>query len=215
MDWEETETIEQQPLPVITVILVLINVGAYLYTEWKGSSLDAEFMIDMGAMYEPAFVEGHEYYRIITHFFLHFGLEHLVNNMIALLVLGYTLEQDIGRIRYLILYMLSGILSGFVSVYVNWSLGENVVSCGASGAIYGLVGALLMVLLKNRKQIVRGDIIRFECRIAELTIRRISAELWLDLYYAVYCIKERIKQILELEATDAGKYLLWWKRADR
>ena len=100
MDWEETETIEQQPLPVITVILVLINVGAYLYTEWKGSSLDAEFMIDMGAMYEPAFVEGHEYYRIITHFFLHFGLEHLVNNMIALLVLGYTLEQDIGRICY-------------------------------------------------------------------------------------------------------------------
>ena len=161
MDWEETETIEQQPLPVITVILVLINVGAYLYTEWKGSSLDAEFMIDMGAMYEPAFVEGHEYYRIITHFFLHFGLEHLVNNMIALLVLGYTLEQDIGRIRYLILYMLSGILSGFVSVYVNWCLGENVVSCGASGAIYGLMGALLMVLLKNRKQIVRGDIIRF------------------------------------------------------
>ena len=71
MDWEETETIEQQPLPVITVILVLINVGAYLYTEWKGSSLDAEFMIDMGAMYEPAFVEGHEYYRIITHFFLY------------------------------------------------------------------------------------------------------------------------------------------------
>ena len=51
MDWEETETIEQKPLPVITVILVLINVGAYLYTEWKGSSLDAEFMIDMGAMY--------------------------------------------------------------------------------------------------------------------------------------------------------------------
>ena len=106
-------------------------------------------------------MEGHEYYRIITHFFLHFGLEHLVNNMIALLVLGYTLEQDIGRIRYLILYMLSGILAGFVSVYVNWSLGENVVSCGASGAIYGLMGALLMVLLKNRKQIVRGDILRF------------------------------------------------------
>ena len=46
-------------------------------------------------------------------------------------------------------------------MYVNWILGENVVSCGASGAIYGLMGALLMVLLKNRKQIVRGDIVRF------------------------------------------------------
>ena len=59
MDWEETETIEQQPLPVITVILVLINVGAYLYTEWKGSSLDAEFTIDMGAMYEPEIGRAH------------------------------------------------------------------------------------------------------------------------------------------------------------
>ena len=47
MDWEETETIEQQPLPVITVILVLINVGTYLYTEWKGSSLDAETTISL------------------------------------------------------------------------------------------------------------------------------------------------------------------------
>ena len=152
MDWEETETIEQRPLPVITIILILINVGAYLYTEWKGSSLDAQFMINMGAMYEPAFVDGHEYYRIITHFFLHFGLEHLANNMIALLVLGYTLEQEIGKIKYLILYMSSGILAGFASMYVNWILSDNVVSCGASGAIYGLMGALLMVLLKNRKR---------------------------------------------------------------
>ena len=69
MDRKETVVREQQPLPIVTILLVLINVVVYLYTEWKGSSLDAEFMIDMGAMYEPAFIEGHEYYRIITHFF--------------------------------------------------------------------------------------------------------------------------------------------------
>ncbi len=161
MDRKETVVREQQPLPIVTILLVLINVVVFLYTEWKGSSLDAEFMIDMGAMYEPAFIEGHEYYRIITHFFLHFGLEHLANNMISLLVLGYTLEQEIGRIRYLFLYMASGVIAGFVSVYVNLYLGENVVSCGASGAIYGLMGALLMLLIKNRKRIVRGDIMRF------------------------------------------------------
>lgn len=161
MDRKETVVREQQPLPIVTILLVLINVVVFLYTEWKGSSLDAGFMIDMGAMYEPAFLEGHEYYRIITHFFLHFGLEHLANNMISLLVLGYTLEQEIGRIRYLFLYMASGVIAGFVSVYVNLYLGENVVSCGASGAIYGLMGALLMLLIKNRKRIVRGDIMRF------------------------------------------------------
>lgn len=166
MDWNETETIEKRPLPVITVILIMINISVFLYTEWKGSSLDAEFMIDMGAMYEPALVHNQEYYRLITHFFLHFGLEHLVNNMISLLVLGYTLEQEFGKIRYLILYMASGIFAGLVSVYVNWTLGEHVVSCGASGAIYGLMGALLMILLKNRKRIVRSDIFRFAIYLA-------------------------------------------------
>mgnify|MGYP007007439754 CR=1 FL=1 len=54
MDRKETVVREQQPLPIVTILLVLINVVVFLYTEWKGSSLDAEFMIDMGAMYEPS-----------------------------------------------------------------------------------------------------------------------------------------------------------------
>ena len=75
-------------IPVMTLLLILINVVVYLYVEIHGSSYDAEYMIKMGAVYEPYIVQRHEYYRLITHFFLHFGFDHLFNNMISLLIHG-------------------------------------------------------------------------------------------------------------------------------
>ncbi|MCH5266062.1 MAG: rhomboid family intramembrane serine protease [Lachnospiraceae bacterium] len=143
---------QQNKIPGITIILVIINVLVYAYVEWNGSSYDTEYMIKMGALWEPLILEGHEYYRLITHFFLHFGFEHLVNNMISLLVLGYAVEQVLGKVRYIILYFLSGILAGVTSIVYNVVVGnEYTVSCGASGAIYGLTGALLMLLILGNK----------------------------------------------------------------
>lgn len=147
---------KENKLPVLTLLLVGINVLAYLYVEWKGSSYDADFMLQMGAVSETLVIEQHEIYRLVTHFFLHFGFEHLVNNMLSLLVLGYAIENVLGGIRYLILYFLSGILAGVASIVYNISIvHENTVSCGASGAIYGLTGALLCLLImgnRNRRR---------------------------------------------------------------
>ncbi len=147
---------KENKLPVLTLLLVGINVLVYLYVEWKGSSYDADFMLRMGAVSEPLIIEQHEIYRLVTHFFLHFGFEHLVNNMLSLLVLGYAIENVLGSIRYLILYFLSGILAGAASIVYNISIvHENTVSCGASGAIYGLTGALLCLLImgnRNRRR---------------------------------------------------------------
>ena len=91
-------------IPVMTLLLILINVVVYLYVEIHGSSYDAEYMIKMGAVYEPYIVQRHEYYRLITHFFLHFGFDHLFNNMISLLILGYSLEKVTGKIRFFKFY---------------------------------------------------------------------------------------------------------------
>lgn len=147
---------KENKLPVLTLLLVGINVLVYLYVEWRGSSYDADFMLRMGAVSEPLIIEQHEIYRLVTHFFLHFGFEHLVNNMLSLLVLGYAIENVLGSIRYLILYFLSGILAGAASIVYNISIvHENTVSCGASGAIYGLTGALLCLLImgnRNRRR---------------------------------------------------------------
>ena len=139
-------------IPVMTLLLILINVVVYLYVEFHGSSYDAEYMIKMGAVYEPYIVQRHEYYRLITHFFLHFGFDHLFNNMISLLILGYSLEKVTGKIRFLILYFLNIGRNCFTSVQsvngtgkcILWGIGCHIwfdgraacdVSCGEPGKI--------------------------------------------------------------------------------
>ena len=91
-------------IPLITFVLLAINVLVYAYVEFSGSVYDSEFMLNAGALYEPLLIQNHQYYRLITHFFLHFGFDHLVNNMVSLLILGYSLEMEMGKVRFIILY---------------------------------------------------------------------------------------------------------------
>lgn len=143
---------EKRNIPIVTILLLVVNVLVFFYVERMGSSEDVEFMLQMGASYEPSIIEQHEYYRLITHFFLHFGFEHLFNNMISLLILGYSLENVMGKVRFFLLYFMSGILAGVVSIVYNMNVGnEYSVSCGASGAIYGLMGALLLLLILGNR----------------------------------------------------------------
>lgn len=155
------ENAGREGIPFITVLFVVANVIMFFHTEMAGSSLDADYMISAGAMYGPAFLEGHEYSRIFTHFFLHFGFEHLAGNMFSLLVLGYALENRIGRGWFCFIYLFSGVFAGLMSVFYNLSAYRERVSCGASGAIYGLMGALLVVLIANRKNNLQKEAIRF------------------------------------------------------
>jgi len=153
---------EKNQIPVITLILVVLNVLVFGYAEWFGSSQDAEYMIQMGAIYEPLILENNEYYRLITHFFLHFGFEHLINNMISLLILGYSIESVLGKGRFVVLYFLSGILAGVTSIVYNIYVGnEYTVSCGASGAIYGLTGALLILLILGNRGRRSTEVFRY------------------------------------------------------
>lgn len=174
-DWEEKsdeegvleDKVPEERLPLVTVLLVIVNIVVYFYVEMKGSSLDTNDMIEAGAMYIPNFLGQHEYYRIVTHFFLHFGIEHLMNNMISLFVLGFAMEDKIGRVWFGLIYMLSGVFAGMVSVMSEYlGKGTEVVSCGASGAIYGLMGTLFVLLIVNYKKIRVAHIPRFLLYIA-------------------------------------------------
>jgi membrane associated rhomboid family serine protease len=93
-------------------------------------------------------VAGGDYYRLITSVFLHYGLVHLLMNMWALWVLGRDLEAHFGRVRFLTLYLLSG-LGGSVAVYLFSD--ESGLTAGASGAIFGLFAAQFVVLKRLRK----------------------------------------------------------------
>ncbi len=153
-------------IPIVTLILILINAAVYLYVEFSGSSYDPDYMIQMGAVYDPLVLEQHELYRLVTHFFLHFGFDHLFNNMISLLVLGYSLERVTGKVRFFLLYFLSGILAGVTSIIYNVYVGQDTVSCGASGAIYGLMGALLVLLIAGNRGRLSSEVPRYLLYIA-------------------------------------------------
>lgn len=144
-----------KPEAPCTVALIVINVAVFFIMSLFGNTEDIMFMLEHGAMFEPLITEEHEYYRIITSMFLHFGIEHLLNNMVMLGALGWNLELETGKIRFLIIYLASGISGNLLSLYLGVSSAEYAVSAGASGAIFGLMGALLYVAARNRGRMGR------------------------------------------------------------
>lgn len=138
-----------------TTVLIVINVAVFLILSMLGNTEDAVFMLHHGAMYEPLVTEGQEYYRLFTCMFLHFGITHLMNNMVMLGALGWNLEVEIGKIRFIIIYFISGLGGNILSLIAGISAGEAVVSAGASGAVFGLMGALLYVVIANRGRLGR------------------------------------------------------------
>ena len=145
----------RQPQAVCTTGLIVINVLVFFLLSLRGDTESGYFMLQYGAMYEPLVTDGHEYYRLITSLFLHFGIQHLLNNMVMLGALGYQLENEIGRIKFLLIYFISGIGGNLCSLYWNVSHGEQIISAGASGAIFGLMGALLYIMAVNRGRLGR------------------------------------------------------------
>lgn len=134
----------------VNTVFIAINVIVFLIIEFVGSTNDTELMIKFGASYWPLIKYDHEYYRLFTSAFLHFGFEHLFSNMLVLAFIGDNLERALGKIKYLFFYLLCAVGSGFISYLVNMSLRQNVVSAGASGAIFGVAGGILYMVIKNR-----------------------------------------------------------------
>lgn len=145
----------KRPEAVCTAAMIVINIGIFLILSVFGDTEDVAFMLGHGAMYEPMITQEHEYYRIFTSIFLHFGISHLLNNMVLLGALGWNLEMEIGKIRFLIIYLLSGIGGNLLSLYCGMSSESYAVSAGASGALFGLMGALLYVVIANRGRLGR------------------------------------------------------------
>lgn len=145
----QEKDIEEYFAPVNTVLIV-VNIVVFLLVDLTHSSSNWEWLLECGALYSPYALEGREYYRFLTSLFLHSGIGHLANNMLMLWFIGGTLEPIIGKVRYIILYFGSGILAGIISVSYNVLIDNTIISVGASGAIFGVVGALVYVVLRSR-----------------------------------------------------------------
>ena len=125
--------------PIVTMMLIFINVIVYLL-----SLVDYNGILNNFANYY-LYVQNGEYYRLITSMFVHANILHLVSNMYALYVVGPIIEKYYGKGKFLLIYFGSGIIGSLFSVVLT-----NYASVGASGAIFGLFGALLYFGYKYR-----------------------------------------------------------------
>lgn len=98
-----------------------------------------------------------EYWRLLTSVFLHSGLYHLGSNLIAQVFLGNAVERNLGHIKYLFLYIVSGVGGNIISVLYDRAQGVNTYSVGASGAVFGVMGALIVLIIKGRKKLRTGS----------------------------------------------------------
>lgn len=130
--------------------LIAVNFAYFFFLEAVGSTDDVYTMVRYGALFLPSILQEGEYWRLLTAMFMHFGIQHIVNNMLILFVLGDNLERALGKVKYLIFYLICGIGANGICLLINLFSEDITVSAGASGAIFGVVGGLLYVVTINR-----------------------------------------------------------------
>lgn len=131
---------------IVTVILLALNIIAYICCTCLGEMVYNK-SYELGCMNAERVLLDGEYYRLVTSMFMHGGIDHIVSNMIFLAALGGMLERAIGRFRFALLYMLSGVCGNIFSAAGIVLSGELHTSVGASGAVFGLIGALFIIVV--------------------------------------------------------------------
>ncbi|MBZ9688884.1 rhomboid family intramembrane serine protease [Clostridium estertheticum] len=148
----KSEKISLEDKPWITIGIIAINVIMYVITAYlsyvyaKGSifNSDTNVLILLGAKVNYLIAKG-QYYRLISCMFLHGGIVHLGANMYSLYAIGPMIEKVYGKAKYVVIYFISGICASIFSYIFSTS-----VSIGASGAIFGLLGAVLVFAIKSK-----------------------------------------------------------------
>ena len=134
---------------IVTIALVIANVLIFVVQSLKGDIADSNYMIACGADYWPLTLSG-EYWRLFTSMFMHFSLQHLASNMISLIAMGMIVERALGHGKYLLTYLVSGLAAGLVSCFYHRAVQTAAVSAGASGAVFGLTGAIAALAIFDR-----------------------------------------------------------------
>lgn len=158
--------------PVVTILLIVLNVCIWAALDFFGDTQSAVYIASYGGLYPTLVLEG-EWYRFFTAAFLHFGAEHLANNMILLGAAGSKLEQVAGSLKYLLIYIGAGLAGNLLSLFIMLYTKDYAVCAGASGAVFGIIGALLWTVIKNRG------------RLEELTVKGLLFMLALSFYNGV------------------------------
>lgn len=151
MKLDSTKQGEKVNSPV-TYTLIGINIAVYMLTAYLSGDIvnsNINVLVFLGAKVNSLISAG-QYYRLVTCMFLHGGIIHIGFNMYALYSIGPLIENVFGRKKFTVIYFVSGILSSLMSYAFSSSI-----SIGASGAIFGLLGACLVFGYKMKRRIGR------------------------------------------------------------
>ncbi|MBR5765956.1 MAG: rhomboid family intramembrane serine protease [Lachnospiraceae bacterium] len=127
----------------VTLAIVLMNAVMFLASVTVG-----EAFVSAGVM-DFELVSGGQLYRLLTAMFLHGSIDHIVGNMLFLFAMGEMVERAAGHVKYAVIYILAGIAGNGVSYLYEMMSGIRYSSLGASGAVYGIFGALIVMSIKK------------------------------------------------------------------
>ncbi len=136
----------------LTYSIIIINIFIYIISALLSGDLidmDIETLVHMGALFGPMVVLDEQWWRLFTAMFLHGGMTHLLMNMFSLYIVGRAAQTYFDTKSYISIYLFSGLIGGLVSLYVH----PASVGVGASGAIFGIFGALAGFFLAHREKI--------------------------------------------------------------
>lgn len=138
---------------LFTLGLIALNGIIWMLMELAGGSTERSVLIKFGANEMDRILYYGQYWRLFTSMFLHIGVMHLIYNNLSLYIFGSRVEKYYGKKKFLLIYLLSGLAGSIGSVGMGYILSVNILSAGASGAIYGALGATFALGQKTKRQI--------------------------------------------------------------
>jgi len=154
----------KEKFPICSLVLVIINVVIYMIMYDIISVEQCYNVVEKLGLIWSRVIENGEYYRLVTCMFIHSDIGHVFNNMLTLFFVGKLLEQVMSKAQYMIIYMGSGLAGGLISMGYHMYIQEKILSIGASGAVFGLIGAMICIAVVYREkfmQISRQQIVIF------------------------------------------------------
>lgn len=146
------DVIKSRRYPIAVIIIAAVNLLLFVGPDLLNVPCSLEELLMAGGMHGFVGEDG-EYYRLLTAAFIHFSFSHVMNNMLVGAVLGQRLENIVGSIRFVILYLVSAVGANVVSMLYYSRFDPTSLSAGASGAVFGIVGGLLGISLRKRDSV--------------------------------------------------------------
>ena len=196
------DDIPSRRFPIVTIVLILASTVIFFYELQLGPSIRDLFQ-NAGVVPQYFTNTGQDllapkkWSTLITYMFLHGGWLHILGNMWMLWIFGDNVEDRLGRLRFLIFYLATGIASALVHIYFNPS--STTPTVGASGAIAGVMGAYLLLYPKARVVTVVPVFIF-------LHIIKLPAFIFLGIWFAMQFLMGTASQAMQ----GSGGGIAWW-----